>query len=87
MENPDPEQKHPAKDSRHNFSKIQKGIEEAMRDFENGANLQDKKKAFRQYSNYFERLTEIEDPTEEVDDFIMNCLIKAKKMKKEVDNP
>lgn len=58
-----------------------------MQDFDNASSVQDKKKAFRQYSNQFERLIEIENPSEEIDDFIMSCLIKAKKMKKEVEQP
>lgn len=78
---------HDKKDTRHDFSKIQKAIESAIQDFENGSSVQDKKKAFRQYSNQFERLIEMESPGEEVDEFITNCVIKAKKMKKEIDNP
>ena len=73
--------------TRHDFSKIQQAIECAIQDFDNASCAQDKKKAFRQYSNQFERLIEMENPGEAIDEFITNCVIKAKKMKKEIDNP
>jgi hypothetical protein len=90
MENTKPDEVQIAKnneDPTKAFMKAQILIETAVSDFEMADGDQDKNKAFKQYSKAVDKLVAIPNPTQEIDDYIFECIVRAKKMKKQIDNP
>jgi hypothetical protein len=69
------------------FMKVQITIETAISDFEMASSDQDRNKAFKRYSNAVDKLVAIPNPTQEIDDYIFECIVRAKKLKKTIDNP
>lgn len=69
------------------FMKAKIAIEMAVSDFEMTSGDQDKNKAFKAYSKAVDKLLNLPSTTEEIDDYIYECIVRAKKMKKTIDNP
>lgn len=64
------------------FNKIKEKVEKVFQEFESTSDLNLKNKSFNQYSKYIDKLVDIKNPTEEIDDYIFECIARAKGMRK-----
>lgn len=72
------------KEKNKNFTKLKEKTEKTFEEFNSTKDLKLKNKAFNLYSKYIDKLAEIEETNQEIDDYIFECIVRAKEMRKQI---